>query len=304
VSRVSVANGAGLLLALAVSVGAAGGRERTGAAAAREALRPATITDATGAAVPVRAYRRIASGSTVADRLLVDLCDRRRVVAFTAASAEGPDAARYRAEGTVASIDDLEEILALRPDLVLVQNVAAARRVERLRDAGLTVFDLGPSEGLRSLHEDARQVAALCGAPERGARYARRLARRMEAVAADVPPAQRRAAIYLTIYGDRLFGGTLGTSFHDVLTAAGLRDAAAGRHRGWPQYSVEEVLELDPELVVTRTSMGDAICGHSTLARLRACDGGVVEVDGALLSDPGPGMLEAARAVHAAVYGE
>ena len=38
------------------------------------------------------------------------------------------------------------------------------------------------------------------------------------------------------------------------------------------------------------------------LGRLRACPASVLEIEPALLDDPGPGMLDAAEAVHDAAY--
>lgn len=292
--RANAVNGAAVALALAASI----------ALAAR--TRPPTddrgpaIEDATGARVAVRGYRRIASASTVADRLLLELCEPSRVIAVTSASASGPDGYRYAGRAPIARLDDVERIAVLAPDLVLVHNVADARRVERLRDAGLTVFDLGPLRGVASLPDDARRVATLCGAPERARPWIRTFQRRLSAIARDVPAEDRRGAIYLAEYAGHLYGGARGTSFHDVLTYGGLRDAAAG-YEGWPQYSVEQMLALDPELIVTRRGMRRTVCARvPSLGACRRRD--VVEIDGALLDAPGPGILEAAEAVHAAVY--
>lgn len=301
-SRVSLGNGAAVLVAVALSVGASSLSTATEMLGSPGFGSEGVLVDATGAAVALRNYRRIASGSTVADQLLLELCDPQRVVAYTEASAQGADASRYRSQARIGSIDEIEDILALRPDLLLVHNVGDVRRVERLRDAGLTVFDLGSTSGLGSLREDVRQLATLCGAADHGRRYVERFERRMREIAADLPLSRRRTAIYLSIYSDRLFGGTVGTSFHDVLVAAGLRDVATERHRGWPQYSVEDVLELDPEVIVTHDAMARTICDHEVLAGLRACAGGMVEVDPWLLSDPGPRMLVAAERIHRAVY--
>jgi iron complex transport system substrate-binding protein len=306
VSRASLANALAVVAALAASVALAA-RPRAGSrgpgAETRSEEAPRELEDATGTRVTVRDHHRIASGSPVADRLLVDLCEPDRVIAFSARSALAIDAHRYAGRATIETIEDTERVASLRPDLLLVHNVAEARRVERLREAGLTVFDLGPMEGMATLPEDIRVVAALCGAPERGDHYLAVLERRLAAVARDVPESARREAIYLSIYGDRLFGGTVGTSYHDVLLAAGLRDAASARHRGWPQYTVEQLLSLDPEVIVTREGMRPSICDPPGLHDLSACaHDGVVEIDGDLLDSAGPGMLEAAEAVHDAVY--
>lgn len=290
-SRTSLLNGAAVSLALVASVAMATRAPRSASTEPDGAQRVTDLTDATGVTVQLRDFRRIVSASTVADRLLLELCPRDRVVAFTARSAEGPDGHRFAGATTIGSLDDTEAILALRPDLVLTHNVAARRRVERLREAGLTVFDLGALEGRRTLTEDIRQIAALCGAPERGARYAERFDRRLDRLAPGTPS---ESALYVSVYADRLYGGARGTSYHDVIVAAGLRDLAAHLD-GWPQYDAEQLLTLDPDLIVTREGMRATLCDHPLLSRLRACDGAVIELDGDLLDDPGVGMLDAAE---------
>lgn len=288
-SRTSLANGLALAAAIAASVLAA----PSGPAATR------ATPEARDAPAGAEAHR-IASASTVADALLFELCARGRVVAITAQSAAGRDAHRFEGLPAIRSLDDVEAILGLRPDALVAHNVADPARVARLRAAGVRVLDLGPLEGRATLGDDARAIAALCGAGGAGERWARAFERRMDAVAAGRPTAPRRRALYLNVYGDRFMGGTDGTSYHDVLLAAGLADAAAAAHDGWPTYDVEELLALDPDLLVTRAGMGAAICAHSTLRGLRACRAGPIELDPDLLDDPGPGMLEAAEALHAA----
>jgi iron complex transport system substrate-binding protein len=111
----------------------------------------------------------------------------------------------------------------------------------------------------------------------------------------------------VSAYAGQLFGGTIGTSYHDVLQAAGLVDSAALHYRNWPHYDPEQLLQLDPEVIVAATTSAAQFCGISGLDHLRACAhgaAGVIGVDEALMSDPGLGMLDAAEALRARVYGE
>lgn len=289
-SRSSTLNTIAVVGCLALSMLAAAGEPGTAAPA--------------GDAPRGEAPARIASGSTVGDRLLFDLCPPDHVVAVAARSLEGPHAHRFAGRTTVRSLDDVEAIVALRPDVFVVDQVGDPRRVERLREAGIEVLQLAPATGLESLLGDIARIGRLCAVPDGGARYANALETRMARIAAGIE--ERPTAIYLSVYGDRWFGGTTGSSYHDVLTAAGLEDIAAAQHQGWPQYGVEQVLALDPERVVTRAGMRDAICGHDALRTLRACatDGGVVEVEGELLDDPGPSMLDAAEAIFREVHAD
>jgi iron complex transport system substrate-binding protein len=272
---------------------------------AAAATQLAPLVDHAGKPLPRRDYRRIVSGSTLADAVLLEIAEPDRVVAFTGYSAHrGSQAYRYAGRPVIEHLDDLEEILALHPDLVLSSEIGDPRPVARLREAGVPVFDLGKRGGLATLIPNIHEMADILGHPERGDRFARALVEQMNAVAADVPPSRRPRAMYLSVYGSDMFGGGPGTSYHDVLQAAGLVDAATG-YRDWPQYTIEQVLTLDPDVIVTNTGMRPRICEHAGLSMLRACQdaSGVVEIDGALMGDAGPPMVEAAWAVRTAVHG-
>lgn len=120
-----------------------------------------------------------------------------------------------------------------------------------------------------------------------------------------MPASGRPRALYVSAYGDKLFGGTVGTTYQDIIEFAGLIDAAAGTYRNWPEYTPELLLGLDPDIVVTRRGMAQVLCRVAGLDRLRACSrpGAIVELDGFVLDDPGLGLLEATEALHAAVLG-
>jgi len=263
---------------------------------------PHVVQDHGGKAVRSTRYSRIVSASPLADGLLLELCEPDRVVAFTPYTARSR-AFRFSGKPTVR-LAEIEAILALHPDLVLVSGTGDVQPIARLRDAGLVVFDLGEPRGFDALVQNIHELANLIDAPERGDALATQVNDAMHTVAADVPPGRRRRGMYINSYGGRLFGGSIGTSYHDVLVAAGLIEAA-DRYNGWPSYTTEEVLEIDPEVVVTAADMRRRICEHAGLGALQACraQGRIVEVDGATLSDPGLVMVEAARAVRQAVYG-
>ena len=266
-----------------------------------------TAEEGKDSALPPQDYRRIASASPVADELLLELCEPDRIVAFTGYNQrEGVRNYRYQGKGTIELITDIEQILTLNPDLVLAHNLTDPRHVERLREAGIRVFDFGSIEGLASLWEDIDTLATLLGHPERGTALTERLEEDLDAIASDIPVAQRKRGLYATVVGNRIYGGTTGSSYHDVLTYAGIIDIAADNYGRWPNYSIEQLLELDPPLIVTATGMGAHLCALSVLAQLQACAKdrqGIVEIDGKLLGSGALGIVDAARAVRTKIYG-
>jgi iron complex transport system substrate-binding protein len=264
------------------------------------------LRDARGHVLTLRRFERIVGASVVADTLLHELCEPERVIAYSAYSASaGPQPWRYTAKGIVRQPFDIERLVGLRPDLMLVNSMQRRDQVELLRAAGIPVFDLGEMHGMSTLLPNIVTLGLLLGRPEQAQALARRFAQRMQAIARDVPEDRRPWGLYLAIYGNQIFGGTAGTSHHDVLRAAGVRDLAAARYQDWPRYTSEQLLQLDPELIVTHTGMAALVCRHPGLASLRVCrgEGRIVELDGAMLGHPGLPMLEAAEALFDAVHG-
>ena len=274
--------------------------------AAISGTRAKIVRDASGRELPVLPYRRIVSTSLLADELLLELAEPERVLAFSRyVKKQHPERQRFHTGLEFAGPGDVERLLEAKVDLLLVNNRGAESELARARAAGIAVFDLGEMRGVATLQRSMLSLASLLGDAARGERLWQRFDRRMRAVAADIPREHRKPALYVATYSGKLFGGTRGTSYHDVLEAAGLIDLAAARYRDWPQYDPEQVLELDPALIVTSTGMARELCAGQWLAPLRACrerEQRVIELPAALLDDPGLLMLDAAEALRALAY--
>jgi iron complex transport system substrate-binding protein len=165
---------------------------------------------------------------------------------------------------------------------------------------------MGEMRGLATLLPNIQQLAGVLGVPERGQELADDFVQKLAAVSADLGDQDRRRGLYVGIHGDRLYGGTAGTSFHDVLVAGGVIDMAAeaGFH-GWPAFTNEQLLSLDPPWIITNPGTERSLCRHPGFHALSACRSGQIRsIEEHLLTDPGLGILHAAEAVHAAVYGD
>jgi iron complex transport system substrate-binding protein len=320
---VHLTNGAALLAALVLGV--VGGYDPTAAprgparvfdnavSSARRVPLPAggfAIADAAGALVPLRDYRRIVSTNILSDRLLMELCEPDRVLAVGPTSLKtAPGRWRFAGKPIVDGMGPLEAIIALKPDLVLMNVFGSDGRIDKLRAAGIAVFNLGQLHGLRTLIPTAEVVGELLGDGARGRQWGHDFIARIERVAAPLGDRPRLRAIYLAVYAGHIMGGSRGTSYHDVITHAGLVDAAAEAGYGdWPQYRAEQVVALDPDLIVTKEGMSQAVCTQPGLERLRACSdqsssgARLVTLPEAIIEDPGAGMLEAAERLFELAY--
>jgi len=263
------------------------------------------VVDARGVAIPIARYERIVSINTVADALLLELVERERIAAVTDYMAKThTDAWRFAGVPFVEDSQQLERIVAFAPDLVLTNPYAPEPFVARLRESGLAVFDLGAMSGIGATRQQALVLGALLDERERAERLVARIDRELGALDAAVD--EPVPGMYLAVFGDSVLGGTAGTNYADVLRYGGVRDLAAeAGFTAWPDYEPEQLLALDPPLIVTSDGMADAIREHALLSQLAACgpNGRIVEIDETLLGDPGLGVIEAARRVQRAVHG-
>ena len=193
-NRVTLVNACALVAAVGLTIQLGRGHK----AGRTASLGSASLVDATFHSVPLRRYSRIVSTNLVTDRLLLELAEPDRILAFSRAAVERPqDGYRYAGKPVVDGFAPVEALIALQPDLVLTNSFGTPGRATKLRSAGIEVFDLGELRGVGSLVKTATTLADLLGQPERGKAFARSFVQRMNNVAAALAGRPRKTALFL-----------------------------------------------------------------------------------------------------------
>lgn len=205
----------------------------------------------------------------------------------------------------------LEQIVALRPDLVLATNDLNRRvTVEALARMGLAVYVTDPLSIEDVLNSTAR-IARLIGAGERGDSAVAEMRARLDALAqrlANVPP--RR--VLFVVWTAPLISVGKHTFLNDELVRAGARSVVEIAD-SWPQISFEYVLKLQPEYLVFAGSLSEAgappveelakLPGWRDLDAVRS---GKIVVVSEAIDRPGPRMVDAieqlARLLHPEIF--
>ena len=229
---------------------------------------------ATSAAPPVgvpSAPRRIVSLNLCADPLVLATADPERIVALSRYARDPAMAQRAeRAKAFAVTGGGAEEVLALRPDLVLGGGARGSVLRRLLKRRGVPVVDLPRQESLAGVRKAIAVVAKAVGHPERGRAEIARLDARL--AAAGPAPGRGRTAAY---YQRRGYLTGTGTLMDEMFGRVGLVNLAGRLHRpALSQVSLEQIALGRPDFLVMEsatariTDQGTEMLHHPVLDRV------------------------------------
>lgn len=278
---------------------------------------PRRIKDAGGhELVLARPPQAIVSLTLASDEVLFSLVDRKRLkgITFLAGDPGISNVAAAAKDFPVKLQGEKERIVALQPDLVLVADWKEGEFVQSLRQAGVPVFVMRSPRSFADLWDSLRLFGRLTGEDARAGALVDDCRRRLRAIAereAGIPAERRRSILSYTLFGST-YGGD--TCFNAIAGAAGLRNAAAGL-KGWPQLSKEQILAMDPDLILLpmwsyggKTDPAQfrrAFVGDPLFASLKAVKGGrVISISDAHFMNNSQYMVDGAEDLAKAAYPE
>ena len=244
---------------------------------------------------------RVISMNLCADELVLRLADRDQVLAVTylARDPRGSTVS-VEAAGVPVTRGLTEEVVALRPDLVVAGAFPTRATVGMLRRVGAPVLELGVPADLDGVRAQVRQVADALGHPERGEALIADLDARLAAI---TPATRPLRALVLRPNAFTVAPGGLGDT---LIRAAGLVNVAAeiGRDR-FGQVPLEAAALADADLIVTDEgapglpSLADTLLHHPVFRAL-ADQGRTVAIPNRFWTCPGPQVAEVVARLAAA----
>jgi iron complex transport system substrate-binding protein len=276
---------------------------------------PLTVTDQLGRTVTIKARpQRIVSVAPSNTEIVYALGLADRLVARTDYCDYPPEALEKPSIGGF-STPNIEQIVAVAPDLVLAASIHEDKIIPQLEARGLTVLALDPKT-VDEVMAAIELVGRVAGVEDNARALVDSLEKRVRAVTdktASLPPEQVTPTFYV-LWHDPLMTAGADTLQDELISLAG------GRNIGqdvtdYADYSLEAVIAADPAVIVAAISHGgggeDPFVYARDEARLRDTaarrNGHVYAIDGNLTSRPGPrivdGLERLAEFIHPEIFG-
>ncbi|WP_239993171.1 ABC transporter substrate-binding protein [Candidatus Methylomirabilis limnetica] len=194
----------------------------------------------------------------------------------------------------------LEQIVSFGPDLIL-STYGGAEPLLSLDRQGIRVMVFAPRT-LDDIYRNILLIGRIVNAERRAEGLVRAMRQRVAAVVAKVRDAPR-PKVFIEFDGSdpsRPFTAGPG-SFIDVLVQlAGGANVAARSRTAWPQFSLEELIRADPDLIILSDASApinpqtpELVASRSGWSHLRAVRlGAIAAIDSNAISRPGPRIVE------------
>ncbi|NYT00509.1 MAG: cobalamin-binding protein [Methanocellales archaeon] len=272
------------------------------------------ITDDLGREVPIpKELNRIISLSPSNTEILFALGLGDKVVGLTRYCNYPPEAQEREEIGGFVSVN-IEKVVSLKPDLILADASLQRAVVEELEKLGLSVFALG-SDDVDEILEDIEIIGKITGKEEIAQELTANMRNRIKVITDNTRDLnEEQLSKTLFIHGlDPLRVSGPGSLAHILIELAGGRNIAADAEAKSVAYSLELLIEHDPDVIIFNKQMGTI---EITVQDLKDQPGwGVISavkndrvygIEGDIVSRRGPrivdGLEEVARSIHPELF--
>lgn len=201
---------------------------------------------------------------------------------------------------------DIEQVVALEPDLVIAGNITNRDVLTRLRDANLTVYHFPTATSINDIVNNTRTAGELTGECEGATERVEWMNHELETI--NTTTADQPKPLVFYAMGDGWTAGS-GTFQHEILTTAGAENLAARANiTGWKIISEEFVVNEDPEWIVYSDTFDEPPLREGDRQTTAVETNQTIAINAHYLNQPGPRVIlainELVRHFHPEAYDE
>jgi iron complex transport system substrate-binding protein len=201
----------------------------------------------------------------------------------------------------------LENIVKLKPDLIIAMRGNPLSLLQRLEKMGYPVFAVNP-KSICDILKGMEKLGELTGSRE-AKRVVESLRMRLEGIKKEVEriPYERRPKVMIELWDNPLIVFGKNSIGDEVIELAGGRNIMEGKI-AYPQISLETLIEKQPDVIILAhmTKVQDPLKEVKRRAnwdKLRAVrEGNVYAIDADIIDRPGPRLTQAVELLHKILY--
>ncbi len=208
---------------------------------------------------------------------------------------------------------NFEQIVALKPDLVLAAEITPPDAIKKLEDLKLTVAVISVTKtSFDSILNDIALVGQMTGQVKQATSLTSAMQQKIDAIKARVATAKTQPRVYWELDASdpaKPFTVGPGNFVNDLITQAGGVNVFGTASKPYPQISIEQVVTANPDVIIlSDVAYGitvDSVFKRSGWENIAAVQSKqVLPIDGNLTNRPGPRIVDGFEAVAKLIHPE
>lgn len=204
---------------------------------------------------------------------------------------------------------NIEEIVALKPDVVFAYTLGQPEAVQKLEELGIKVITIKSAGNIDDVYSDIELIAKATGNEDKAKEIINGMKQKLEGIVSKVSTIDTKKRVYLEISpSPDIWTAGSGTFQDELLKLIGVENIF-GDVEGWASVSEEVVISSKPDIILTTVGYAPEpekeILARSSWQEIPAIKNNhVYYVDSDLTTRPGPRIVDGVEVLFQAVYPE
>jgi iron complex transport system substrate-binding protein len=278
----------------------------------KESAFPVTVTDGTGKEVTIESE----------PQTIVSVIPSNTEITFALGQGDkliGVDNySNYPAEAEkIEKIGDqqlnVEKILALQPDLALVTDFQHENNpdiLKQFKDAGIEVIVIGSAESFENVYNTISLIGTVTGAKDEADRIVKDMKDRLAEIQEKAKAVTEKKRVWVEVSpAPDIFTTGQNTFLHEMLESINAINTA-GEQTGWVKMTEEEIVTLNPDVIITTYGYyiekpADQVLSRSGWGEVPAIKNEqVFDVNNDTVTRPGPRLIDGVETLAKLIYPE
>ncbi|HEY4662343.1 MAG TPA: helical backbone metal receptor [Candidatus Humimicrobiaceae bacterium] len=211
---------------------------------------------------------------------------------------------------------NIEKIAELNPDILITPTGGPEDDFLKISDLGIEIYRVINVKGIEGVYDEIINISKIVGFGDKGEELVNELKGEVDAIYSQVKDLNDddKPEVFYEVWNDPLTSTGGDTYISDLIEkAGGINIVAEDNLTGWPEYSVERLIEKNPDIIIAPVSLASdpsVITGDERFASIDAViNGRVYIIPDNSISRPNQNLIKKAlpmlaKAIHPEIFGE
>ena len=210
---------------------------------------------------------------------------------------------------------NIEKIAELDPDILITTTGGPDDDYQKVRELGIEIYRVINIKGIEGVYDEIANISKILGLEDKGEELVSELKKGVDEIYSKVEDLsdEEKPRVFFEISNDPLMSVGADTFINDLIEkSGGVNIVAEDNLTGWPEYSLEKLIEKNPDIIIaTMMAVADpsVITGDERFSSIDAVTSGrVYIVPDNPVCRPNQNLIKAlqmlSKAIHPEIFGE